>query len=99
MAKLEEMLRLLDATSQDDLPEVLHALGRNKKKSDNALVLQSAIDSRAAVPASMEDAYTKPVLSTQIIEAFRTYTWAMTRELVTDGIMPFNIMYAIETST
>ena len=27
MAKLEEMLCLLDATSQDDLPELLHALG------------------------------------------------------------------------
>ena len=36
MAKLEEMLHLLDATSQDGLLEVLHALGRNKKKSDDA---------------------------------------------------------------
>ena len=39
-AKLEEMLRLLDLTSQDDLPELLHALGCNKKKLDDALVLQ-----------------------------------------------------------
>ena len=38
------MLRLLNVVSQDDLPELLHALGRNKKKSDDALVLQMAID-------------------------------------------------------
>ena len=44
MAKLEEMLCLLDVISQDDLPELLHALGCNKKKSDDALVLQMAID-------------------------------------------------------
>ena len=43
-AKLEEVLHLLDLMSQDDLPEVLHSLGCNKKKSDNALVLQMAID-------------------------------------------------------
>ena len=35
-AKLEEMLWLLDLMSQDDLPELLHTLGQNKKKSDNA---------------------------------------------------------------
>ena len=97
-AKLEEMLRLLDATSQDDLPEVLHALARNKKKSDDALVLQLAIDSQAAVPASTADEYTKPVLSTQIIKAFWTYAWAVTGDLVTDGIMSFNITYAIKAS-
>ena len=33
MVKLEEILHLLDLTSQDDLPELLHSLGRNKKKS------------------------------------------------------------------
>ena len=65
MAKLEEMLHLLDAVSQDDLPELLHALGRtNKKKSDDALMLQMAIDNQATSPASMVDEYMKPVLST-----------------------------------
>ena len=44
------------------------------------------------------DDYTKLVLSTQIIDAFRTYTWAATGELITDGITPFNITYAIEKS-
>ena len=73
-------------------------LGWNKKKSDDALVLQMAIDNQAAAPASMADEYTKPVLSTQIIDAFRTYAWAATGELVTDGITLFNITYAIETS-
>ena len=46
----------------------------------------------------MADEYTKPVLSTQIINAFRTYAWAATRELVTDGITPFNVTYAIKSS-
>ena len=44
MAKLEEILCLLNLTSQDDLPEVLLSLGWNKKKADDALVLQMAID-------------------------------------------------------
>ena len=44
MAKLEEMLHLLDVVSQDNLPELLHALGQNKKKSDDTLVLQMAIN-------------------------------------------------------
>ena len=56
------------------------------------------INNWVASPASTADEYMKPVLSTQIINAFRTYTWAMTGELITDGITPFNIMYAIKTS-
>ena len=98
MAKLEEMLHLLDAMSQDDLPELLHALGQTKKKSDDALVLQMAINNQLASLASMADKYMKPILATQILDAFRTYAWATTRELVMDGITPFNIMYMIEAS-
>ena len=84
--------------SQDDLPELLHALGCNKKKLDEALVLQMVIDNRAASLVSTADEYTKSVLSTQIIDAFCTYAWAATRELVTDGITPFNVTYVIESS-
>ena len=51
------------------------------------------IDNRAASPASTVDKYTKPVLSTQIIDMFHTYAWAATGELVT-----FNITYAIKPS-
>ena len=58
-----------------------------------------AIADRAASPASTADEYTKPVVSTQLIEAFHTYAWAATGELVSDGITPFNITYAIEPST
>ena len=57
-----------------------------------------AIDNWAALLASMVDEYTKPVLLTQILNAFHTYAWAVTRELVTDGITPFNITYAIKPS-
>ena len=56
--------------SQDNLPELLHTLGCNKKKSDDALVLQMVIDNRAASPVSTADEYTKQVLLTQIINAF-----------------------------
>ena len=89
---------MLNVVSQDDLPELLHALGQNKKKSDDALVLQMAINKQVASLVSMADEYMKLVLSMQIIDAFCTYAWAATGELVTDGVTPFNITYAIEKS-
>ena len=58
-----------------------------------------AINNWVTSPASTADKYMQPVLLTQIIDAFHTYVWATTGELVMDGITPFNIMYAIETST
>jgi hypothetical protein len=97
-AKLEEVLRLLALESANDLPELLRALGRNKKKLDDALVLQMAIDNRATTPASATNEYTKLTLSTHIIDLFRSYAWAATGELVTDGITPFNITFASEAS-
>jgi hypothetical protein len=98
-AKLEEVLRLLNLASQDDLPDTLRALARNKKKSDDQLVLQMAIDERAAAPASTADEYTKPQLSTHIIDLFRSYAWAATGEELTDGITPFNITFVSETAS
>ena len=56
------------------------------------------INNWAASLASMADEYTKPILLAQIINAFHTYAWAVTGELVMDGITPFNIMYMIEMS-
>ena len=53
MAKLEEVLRLLDLQSEDDLSETLSVLGRNKKKADNVHVLQGAIDEWATTPVSV----------------------------------------------
>ena len=50
------------------------------------------IDNWAASPASTADEYMKPILSTQILNAFHTYAWAVTGELIMDGITPFNIM-------
>jgi hypothetical protein len=98
MAKLEEVLRLLALDTADNLPELLQTLGRNKKKLDDTLVHQMAIDNRAVSPASAANEYTKPTLSTHIIDLFRSHSWAATGELVTDGIMPFNITFASETS-
>ena len=99
MAKLEEILHLLDLMSQDDLLELLHSLGQNKKKSGDAMVLQMVINNQAASPASTANEYTKPVLLTQIIDAFWTYAWVATGELVIDGITPFNVTYVIKSST
>ena len=97
MEKLEEILCLLDLMSQDDLPELLHSLGCNKKKSDDALVLQMATENQVASLALTANEYTKPMLSIQIINVFRTYAWAATGELVTNRITPFNITYMIES--
>jgi hypothetical protein len=97
-AKLEEVLRLLNLASQDDLPDTLRALARNKKKSDDQLVLQMAIDERASAPASAADEYTKPQLSTHVIDLFRSYAWASTGEEINDGLTPFNITFVSETT-
>ena len=96
-AKLEEVLWLLGKNSADDLPKLLQDLGHNKKKSDNALVIQMAIDNHAALPASAANKYTKPQLSTHLIDLFCNYAWAATSELISDGIMPFNLTFASET--
>ena len=96
-AKLEEVLRLLRKDSADDLPQLLQDLAQNKKKSDDALVIQMAIDNCAASPASAANEYTKPQLSTHLINLFRNYAWAATGEQVTDGITPFNLTFASET--
>ena len=37
--------------------------------------------------------YTKPKLSTHIMDQFQNYAWAVIRELVLDGITPFNVMF------
>ena len=95
-AKLEEVLRILNLASQDDLPDTLRALGRNKKKSDD---LQMAINERASAPASAADEYTKPQLSTHIVDLFRSYAWATTGEELADGITPFNITFVSETAS
>ena len=68
--KLEEVLWLLSKNSADDLPKLLQDLSHNKKKSDNALVIQMAIDNHATLPASAANEYTKPQLSTHLIDLF-----------------------------
>jgi hypothetical protein len=94
--KLEEVLRLLDLQSEDDLPETLWELAKNKKKLEDTWVLQNAIDARASAPVSVADEYTKPQLSTHIIKKFRSYAWAATGNDISDGITPFNIMFINE---
>ena len=96
--KLKEVLHLLRLNSADDLPELLHTLGHNKKKSDDALVIQMVIDNWAASPTSTVNKYTKPQLLTHIIDLFHSYAWATTGELVSDGITPFNVTFASEAS-
>ena len=95
-AKLKEVLWLLRKNSADNLPKLIWDLGHNRKKSDDTLMIQMVIDNCAACPASAANEYTKPELSTHIINLFHNYAWAATRELVSDGIMPFNLMFASE---
>ena len=57
-----------------------------------------AINNQATSPASAINEYTKPTLSTHIIDLFQNYAWAATGELVSDGITPFNITFASKTS-
>ena len=57
-----------------------------------------AINNQAVSPASTANEHTKPVLSMQIIDLFRTYAWAVMGELVTNRITPFNITFEIESS-
>ena len=59
-AKLKEVLQLLRKNSADNLPKLLQDLSQNKKKSDDALMIQMAIDIHAASPASAANEYTKP---------------------------------------
>ena len=91
------MLQLLGKNSADNLPKLLQDLGHNKKKSDDALVIQMAIDNCAASPASAANKYTKPQLSTHLIDLFCNYAWATTSKLISDGIMPFNLTFMSET--
>ena len=97
MAKLEEVLWLLSKNSTDDLPKLLQDLRQNKKKSDDALIIQMVINNCAASPASAANEYTKPQLLTHVINLFCSYAWATTKELVSDSIMPFNLTFASET--
>ena len=84
---------MLDPQSRDDLPELLHNLGKNKKKSNNTWVLQTAIDLHATTPTSVANKYTKPQLSIHIIDKFCSYAWVATGNEILDGIIPFNIMF------
>ena len=73
-------------------------MGCNKKKSDDIHVLLGAIDEWASLPASVANKDTKPQLSTHIIDKFQNFTWAATGNDISDGIMPFNIMFMSKTA-
>ena len=93
MLKTEEVMRLLNISSEDDLPETLRALGHNKNKSDDIHILLGAIDEWASSPASAANKDTKTQLSTHIINKFQNFTWAATGDDILDRITPFNTMF------
>ena len=68
--KLKEVLQLLGKNSANDLPKLLQDLGHNKKKSDDTLMIQMVINNCAMSLASTANDYTKPQLSTHIIDLF-----------------------------
>ena len=99
MPKTEEVMRLLNISSEDDLPETLQSLGHNKKKSDDIHVLLGAIDELASSLASAVNEDTKLQLSTHIIDKFQNFMWAATGNDISDSIMPFNITFISEMAT
>lgn len=56
----KQVLQLLDLQSEDDLPEALHELAKNKKKSEDTWVPQRAIDDQASAPASAAESTPSP---------------------------------------
>ena len=82
--KTKALMRLLNVASEDDLPETLQALGRNKKKSDDIHISLGAIDERSSSLASAANEDTKPQQSTHIIDKFQNFTWAATGNDITD---------------
>ena len=62
-------------------------------------MLLGAIDERASSPASAANEDTKPQLSTHIIDKFRNFTWAATRNNISDRITLFNITFISKTAT
>lgn len=95
---LDEALRYTGVASQNDLPDTLRNLARNKKKSDDAIVLQTAIDARAADAQSVGTEYSKPQVTVRLIGRFRDLVWAATGEDPTEGLTVFNILYATEAT-
>ena len=88
------MLHLLNLASVDDLQEVLCFLGYNKKKSNDVLMLQMAIDNQA-VHLLLQPQMSIPSQHSLCISL--TYS-GTTGELVSDGITLLNITFASETS-
>ena len=87
---------MLDLQSTDDLPNVLHDLGKNKKKAGDTWILQAAINQCVTTPACVTDEFMKPQLSTHIVDKFCSYTWAAMSNEITDGITPFNFAFMIQ---
>ena len=73
--KLKEVLHMLDLQSSDDLPQVLHDLGKNKKKANDSWILQATIDHRVIAPTCITNEFMKLQLSNHIMDKFQSYTW------------------------
>ena len=89
---------MLNLQSTDDLPNMMLCdLGKNKKKANDTWILQAAIDQHVTTPTCIADEFTKPQLSTLIVDKFCSYAWAATgNNKIMDGIMPFNIAFMIK---
>ena len=87
---------MLNLHSTDDLPLVLCELGKNKKKADDTWILQAAINQPATTPACIANEFTKPQLSTHIVDKSHSYIWAATGDEITNGITLFNIVFMLE---
>ena len=83
--------------SMDDLPNMLHDLGKNKKKANNSWILQAAINQCATAPTCIANEFMKPQLSTHINDKFCSYAWVATgNRILMDSITLFNIAFMIK---
>ena len=88
---------MFDLQSADDLPLMLHELGKNKKKANDSWILQAAINQCVTAPACIANEFMKLQLSTHIVDKFWSYTWAATGNEIMDGITPFNITFMLKS--
>ena len=86
---------LLDKATPVDLPQVHRDLAKNTgaNKSNDHTTLITAVDSRTMSPDSLVDEYTKPVVTTAVINLFRTYDLQAT-DTLGSGLSPFIIVNA-----
>jgi hypothetical protein len=79
--------------TEADLPEVHHEVAKNKKNmSQDADVITAAIQARAIESACLANEFTVPVITMELIKAFREMRTFGTAEQVRGGLSPAGVI-------